>query len=162
MSRFAACLALLSGVWLANAAHAAVTVSCTVTAGGIAFGLYNPLSGSSDAAAGTLRIDCSGRGTGSTTITANLTLSAGLSGSYATRTMLFGTNKLDYNIYWSTAYSQIMGDGTGGSFGGTTGAFTVAAGGTSSATGTMYGLVPASQDVAPGSYADTIVVTVTY
>ena len=162
MKRLGMLWLLLGCLLIADASRAAVTVSCTVSAGGIAFGIYNPLSGTTDAATGSLRIDCSGRGTGSTTVTANLTLSAGLSGSYAARTMLSGTNKLDYNIYWSTAYNQIMGDGTGGSFGGTTGAFTVVAGGTSSATGTMYGLVPASQDVTPGTYADTIVVTVSY
>jgi spore coat protein U-like protein len=142
--------------------RAATTVSCTVTAGSIAFGIYNPLTSTSDASSGTLRIDCSGKGTGSAQVTANLTLSAGLSTSYATRKMFSGVNSLNYNIYWSTAYSQIMGDGTGGSFGGSAGPFTVPAGGTNSATGTMYGLIPALQDVAPGSYLDTIVVTVTY
>jgi spore coat protein U-like protein len=29
-------------------------------------------------------------------------------------------------------------------------------------TGTFYGLIPASQNVAPGSYSDVITVTVTY
>jgi spore coat protein U-like protein len=143
-------------------ARAATTVSCTVTAGSIAFGIYNPLSTPSNASSGALRIDCSGKGTGSAQVTANLTLSAGLSGSFATRKMFSGASSLNYNIYWSTAYNQIMGDGTGGSFGGSAGPFTVPAGGTNSATGTMYGLIPASQDVAPGSYLDTIVVTVTY
>jgi spore coat protein U-like protein len=38
----------------------------------------------------------------------------------------------------------------------------VTAGGSNFATGTMYGLIPASQDVAPGSYTDMITVTVTY
>jgi spore coat protein U-like protein len=143
-------------------ARGATTVSCTVTAGSIAFGIYNPLSATSNASSGALRIDCSGKGTGSAQVTANLTLSAGLSGSFATRKMFSGANSLNYNIYWSTAYNQIMGDGTGGSFGGSAGPFTVPAGGTNSATGTMYGLIPALQDVAPGSYLDTIVVTVTY
>jgi spore coat protein U-like protein len=162
MKRLCCAFVLLGCAMFADVAGAAVTVSCTVTAGSIAFGIYNPLSGTTDASTGSLLITCSGRGTGSTSVTANLTVSSGLSGTYASRTMLFGTNKLNYNIFWSTAYNQVMGDGTGGSFGGTTGAFTVTAGGTSSATGTMYGLVPASQDVAPGTYADTIIVTVTY
>jgi spore coat protein U-like protein len=158
-----ATLALALAVSLACAsARGATTVSCTVTAGSIAFGIYNPLSATSNASSGALRIDCSGKGTGSAQVTANLTLSAGLSGSFATRKMFSGANSLNYNIYWSTAYNQIMGDGTGGSFGGSAGPFTVPAGGTNSATGTMYGLIPALQDVAPGSYLDTIVVTVTY
>ncbi len=156
---------LLSGFCLAGVAafaQAATTVNCTVSAGGIAFGVYNPLSAVADASTGTLRVTCSGSGTGSANVTVNLTLSTGLSGSYATRKMFSGANVLNYNIYWSTAYNQIMGDGSGGSFGGSAGPFVVPAGGTNFATGTMYGLIPASQDVAPGSYSDVITVTVTY
>jgi spore coat protein U-like protein len=160
--KFTLVLTALLGAFAGAGARAATTVSCTVTAGSIAFGIYNPLATASNASSGSLRIDCSGKGTGSAQVTANLTLSAGLSGSFATRKMFSGANTLNYNIFWSTAYNQIMGDGTGGSFGGSAGPFTVPAGGTNSATGTMYGLIPASQDVAPGSYLDTIVVTVTY
>jgi spore coat protein U-like protein len=146
----------------AACAGAATTVNCTVTAGGIAFGIYNPLSAVANASTGTLRIVCNGSGTGSANVTVNVSLSAGLSGSYATRKMFSGTSILNYNIYWSTAYNQIMGDGSGGSFAGSAGPFPVPAGGSNLATGTMYGLVPASQDVAPGSYSDVITVTVTY
>jgi spore coat protein U-like protein len=143
-------------------ARAVTTVNCTVSATGIAFGIYNPLSAVADASTGTLRVTCTGTGTGSATVTVNLTLSTGMSGTFTPREMFSGTNILNYNIYWSTAYTQIMGDGTGGSFAGTAGPFVVPAGGSNFATGTMYGLIPASQDVAPGSYADVITVTVTY
>jgi len=154
--------ALGIALWLGSHAHAATTVNCTVSAGGISFGIYNPLNAVANASTGTLRVTCNGSGTGSANVTVNLTLSTGLSGSYATRKMFSGANTLNYNIYWSTAYTQIMGDGTGGSFGGTAGPFTVPAGGSNFATGTMYGLIPALQDVAPGSYSDIITVTVTY
>jgi len=154
--------ALSLAVCLAPQSQAVTVVNCTVSAGSIAFGIYNPLSGVADASTGTLRVACSGSGTGSATVTLNLTLSTGLSGTYATRKMFSGVNTLNYNIYWSTAYAQIMGDGTGGSFAGTAGPFSVPAGGSNFATGTMYGLIPASQDVVPGGYADMITVTVTY
>jgi spore coat protein U-like protein len=147
---------------LASFAHAATTVNCTASAGGIAFGIYNPLSAVANASTGTLRVTCNGSGTGSATITVNVTLSTGLSGSYATRKMFSGVNTLNYNIFWSTAYNQIIGDGSGGSFAGSTSPFTVPAGGSQLATGTFYGLIPASQDVTPGSYSDVITVTVTY
>jgi spore coat protein U-like protein len=145
-----------------SGARAAVTVNCTVSAGGIAFGIYNPLSATPNASTGALLVTCTGSGSGSTNVTVNLTLSAGISGNYGTRKMMSGANALNYNIYWSTAYTQIMGDGSGGSFGGSAGPFTVFAGGSTQATGTMYGRIPALQDVAPGSYADVITVTVTY
>jgi spore coat protein U-like protein len=145
-----------------SAAQAATTVNCTASASGIAFGIYNPLSSAADTSTGTLRVTCNGSGTGSANVTVNVSLSAGLSGSFATRKMFSGTNVLDYNIFWSTAYSQIVGDGTGGSFAGSAGPFTVPAGGSNLATGTFYGRIPASQDVAPGNYTDVITVTVTY
>jgi spore coat protein U-like protein len=142
--------------------EAATTVSCTAAATGIAFGNYSPLSATPNQSTGTLKVTCTGRGTGSANVTVNVTLSTGLSNSYATRKMFSGANALNYNIYWSTAYNQIVGDGSGGSFPGSTQPFTVTAGGTNFATGTFYGLMPAGQDVAPGSYADVITVTVSY
>jgi spore coat protein U-like protein len=146
----------------ASPARAATTVNCTAATTGIAFGVYNPLSAVANASTGTIKITCTGSGTGSANVTLNVTLSTGLSNSYATRKMFSGVNTLNYNIYWSTAYNQIIGDGTGGSFAGSTPPFTVPAGGSNFATGTFYGLAPASQDVAPGGYADVISVTVTY
>jgi spore coat protein U-like protein len=154
----AACLSAL----LAPIAQAATVVNCTASASGIAFGIYNPLSAVANASTGSLKVTCNGSGTGSANVTLTVTLSTGLSGGYATRKMFSGVNALNYNIYWSTAYNQIIGDGTGGSFAGTAGPFPVAAGGSNFATGTLYGLIPASQDVVPGAYSDVIVVTVTY
>jgi spore coat protein U-like protein len=147
---------------LAPVSRAATTVNCTASAGGIAFGIYNPLSAGANASTGNLRITCNGSGTGSANVTVNVTLSTGLSGTYATRKMFSGVNTLNYNIFWSTAYNQIIGDGTGGSFAGSAGPFPVPAGGSQVATGTLFGRIPASQDVAPGSYSDVITVTVTY
>ena len=114
------------------------------------------------ASTGSLKVVCTGAGFGATTITVDVSLSPGLSGNYATRTMLSGSNVLDYNIYWSTAYTQIIGNGTGGSYAGSAGPITIIAGGSGQATGTMYGYIPPSQDVAPGGYSDVITVTVTY
>ena len=141
---------------------AATTVNCTAATTGIAFGLYNPLATAANPSTGTLKVTCTGHGTGSANVTVNVTLSTGLSNSYATRKMFSGANSLNYNIYWSTAYNQIIGDGSGGSFGGSTQPFNVPAGGTNFATGTFFGLAPAGQDVAPGNYADVITVTVSY
>jgi spore coat protein U-like protein len=156
------CIAALILAGSGNIAQAATTVNCTASASGIAFGIYNPLSAVADASTGTIKVTCNGSGTGSVNVTLAVTLSTGLSGSYATRKMFSGANSLNYNIYWSTAYNQIVGDGTGGSFAGTAGPFTVLAGGSNTATGTFYGLIPASQDVVPGAYSDVITVTVTY
>ena len=133
--------------------HAATIVNCTASAGGIAFGVYNPLSAVANTSTGTLRVTCSGSGTGSANVTVNVTFSTGLSGSYATRKMFSGANALNYNIYWSTAYNQIMGDGSGGSFGGSAGPFVVPAGGSNFATGTMMDAFPPRRTSRPAATA---------
>ena len=76
--------------------------------------------------------------------------------------MLSGANPLNYNLYFDAAYTQVRGDGTGGSQ--TGGAnFTLSnSNKTDSTTSTIYGRAPALQDVAAGTYSDTITVTITY
>jgi spore coat protein U-like protein len=160
--RLCGLIGLLVLLAAAPAARAAVTVNCTVTAGGIAFGVYNPFNTVGDASTGSLVVTCTGSGTGTTNVTVDVSLSTGISGTYANRTMLSGVNVLNYNIYWSAAYQQIMGNGTGGSYSGSAGPITLNAGGSVQATGTMYGYVPPQQNVAPGGYSDVITVTVTY
>jgi spore coat protein U-like protein len=75
--------------------------------------------------------------------------------------MLSGINALNYNIHLTPAYAQVIGDGTGGTYA-PSASGTVTAGQVYQVAGSMYGFMPPLQDVAPGVYADTIVVTVTY
>lgn len=140
-------------------AHAAVT-SCTVTATGVAFGNYTPLAPTALTGTGTITATCTVT-THTNTIT--IDLSTGLSNVYATRTLVSGTNTLNYNLFLDAAYSQIWGNGTGGSVIDTV-TLTRHGGGTQqiTATATVYGAVAALQDPVPGSYADTITVTVNY
>ena len=158
--RFAACWGTAC-LALAPLAHAAVSFTCSVSAAGINFGVYNPLSGSGDAATGSWTVTCTATGNGSATVAGTLTLSTGSSGRFSTRTMKSGSNILNYNIYLTPSYAQIIGDGTQGTYA-PSDSGTVTAGQVYQVVGYMYGLVPAAQDVAPGSYSDTIVVTVTY
>jgi len=147
---------------LASFAHAAIVVNCTASASGIAFGVYNPLSAVANASTGTLQVVCNGTGNGKTLVTLNVTLGTGLSGTYATRKMFSGVNALNYNIFWSTAYNQIIGDGSGGSVAGSVGPLRVDADASNVVTETFFGLIPTLQNAAPGSYSDVITVTVTY
>lgn len=142
-------------------AQAAVTFTCTVSATGIAFGIYNPLSPGGDAAAGSWSVTCNALGSGSATVAGTLSLSTGSSGSYASRTMRSGTQALQYNIYLTPSHTQVIGDGSAGTFA-LSDSGTVTAGQVYQVTGSMYGFLPPSQDVAAGSYSDSIVVTVTY
>jgi spore coat protein U-like protein len=142
-------------------AKAAVTFTCTVSATGIAFGNYNPLSPVGDSATGTWSVSCNAIGSGSATVSGTLTLSTGSSGSYVARTMMSGTHALQYNIYLTPSYTQVMGNGSAGTYAPSESG-TVTAGQIYQITGYMYGYMPPSQDVPAGSYADSIVVTVTY
>lgn len=124
-------------------------LACTVSATGLSFGAINPLSDSSTTAVGTITVTCSS----STSFTASL--SPG-SGSYSQRAMLAGSNNLDYQIYLDSARTMPWGDGSGST---STWSGTAS---TSAASHSVYGLVPAQNKAFPGSYSDTITVTVKY
>lgn len=145
------CAALVA----APAAHAANITSCTVTATDNVFGTYTPLQAAALTSTATISISCTGI-TGRNTVT--IDLSTGASGSYATRTLSAGTAKLNYNLYQDAANTEIWGNGTGGS----TEASATIRKAIPDATLTVYGSVAALQDPLPGSYGDTINVTVNY
>lgn len=144
--------ALLCGAPLARAAS---ITSCTVTATDVAFGTYTPLQAAGLLSTGTISISCTGV-TGRNTVT--IDLSAGASGNYTTRTLTAGANKLSYNLYQDAANTEIWGNGTGNS----TEASATIRKATPTATLTVYGTVTANQDPAPGTYGDTITVSVNY
>jgi len=151
-------LALLSCAALAllgSAPARAAIASCNVSAVGVAFGTYTPLQAAPLDVSGTINIACAGV-TGRNTVT--IDLSTGASNSYVNRTMSTGTATLSYNLYYDAAHSQVWGNGTGGSVEGST----VIRRRAPSASLPVYGSVAAGQDPAPGSYADTITVTVNY
>ena len=148
--------ARLAGAALALLAAAAAdaAVSCSVTATGVAFGIYTPLQTAALAANGTIAIAC----TGVLYDVATVSLSTGLSGTYTNRTLRSGAAALDYNLYTSANGSQIWGNGTGGT--GTAQAVLWFFAPTANLT--VYGAVNAGQDPAPGTYMDTITVSVAY
>jgi spore coat protein U-like protein len=158
-------VALVLAGALAVPAHAGAPV-CTLNVAGMSFGTYNPTS---TAALGTMTsgtLLCTYTGTG---FTATITVSTGNSGSYATRHMVQGAQALNYNVYLDPGHTVIFGNGSAG-----TDDFTVCYPGGSvvctgttvqsgvTYTGTVYGLIPAGQNIRAGAYADSLVVTVTY
>ena len=109
--------------------------------------------------------------TGNTTVSVRCTkntpytvaLNAGSTsgGTLAQRLMGSGVNTLQYNLYTSAAATTIFGDGTGSTGTGTG----TGAGVATPSTFTVYGQLPDSatnQAAVPGSYSDTVTVTVTY
>jgi spore coat protein U-like protein len=134
--------------------------SCTTTANAVAFGTYNPLSGTALTATGNVAVTCSALVAG-LNVSYVISLDAGQNGSFSARKMAQGGSLLQYNLYTSAAYTTVWGDGTSGTS-------TVSDAYLLSLLSvtrnyTVYGSMPVSQNVTPGTgYADTITVTVTY
>jgi len=149
--------------WLSWAVPAGAAVRCSITATGPAFGVYNPLQTTPTYANGVVTATCTWMSNPSpVTVSIVSSYSTGNSGTYSTRKLLSGTSALGYNLYYDDAYSSIRGDGTGGSSQGG-GSIAVSRNSpTGSTSSVIYGRIPAGQDVAPGSYTDTINVTITY
>lgn len=135
---------------------ATVNSTCQAAATALAFGAYVPGAGAL-ASNSTISVKC----TKNTPYTVALNAGATTGGSIAQRQMGSGANRLNYNLYTSAGFATVLGDGTGGSL---TSAGT-GAGVATATTITVYGQLPDSalnQAAVPGSYTDTITVTVTY
>lgn len=140
--------------------HAAA--NCTISATGPAFGTYSPANTSPTVANGSVTANCTWTGGGSTRVNIVANYSPGNSGSYPNRWMLSGANRLNYNIYFESNFQTVRGNGTGGTQAGSA-TLTVSSGNrNASVVGTLFGRIPAQQDVVPGNYTDTIIITMTY
>ncbi len=161
-NRFVVAAALVSATLLATsgAALAASTgtvfnvtaqvqTSCQVSASDLAFGTYDPGSATDATGTSTISVKCSLL----TPYTLGLSYGANASGNV--RQMANGTERLSYQLYQDAAGLNIFGlvsDLLGASGVGT--GLTVPT--------TVYGKIPAGQNVAPGSYSDQITVTLDY
>jgi spore coat protein U-like protein len=154
-----AVLACLLFLLTANAR--AATVNCTISAVGPNFGVYDPFGTSDTPANGSVTTSCTLSGN-QNPVTVVSSYSPGSSGTNTARTMRSGANQLSYNLYFDAAFKQICGDGTGGSQTGSATFSWINGNPQQSTTATIYGNVPKLQDVAPGSYTDTITVTITF
>lgn len=143
--------------------------SVTANVSGVAFGAYDVFAAADTSGVGTVTVSASCRHNRRRryyTLTYTIALSPGGSGSFRPRLMSSGSARLQYNLYTDAGLTAIWGDGSGGS---RTVTATIMAscnrGGNrcrGQQTTAVYGSIPAGQNVAAGSYADTITVTVTY
>lgn len=126
--------------------------SCTFTSvNSLNFGVYNVFDASANmSGVGSLRVSCKGGG-GPFAVR----LSTGQSNRYASRLMSSGAHSMLYNLFTSPARTVVWGDGTGGSS-------TVMVSKNSTVTLSVYGLIPARQDVAVGVYMDNLVADICF
>jgi spore coat protein U-like protein len=144
LSRVRFALLAAAGVLTASSAGA---VTCGLTLVGVVFGSYDTLSGQNVDSAGSVSVSCDAGDSYS------IALSPG-HGTMLARQMQGGTSLLYYNLYTDALRTIIWGDGTSGTA-------TVSASGTGGLY-TVYGRIPASQNVPAGTYTDTLTVTLTF
>ncbi len=130
---------------------ATVVDSCSLSTSTLAFGTYDPASGTDTDATTTIDASCT------TGTTFDIALDGGSSANISARTMSDGTNSLGYQIYTDTLRTTIWGDGTTGSTAAGTGL-----GPLTPVTLTAYGRITAGQNVPAGAYSDTVNVTLTF
>lgn len=120
---------------------------CNVSSNGVSFGNYDVFVMNHTDSVGTLTVNCN------VDTPYILKLDTGSSGNFSQRKMLNGVDYLVYNIYIDAARTLVWGDGTGGG---------VTKSGQTGATEqhTLYGRIPAKQNVPVGNYLDTIIATI--
>lgn len=135
---------------------ATVVSACTVSAATLNFGgSIDPLAAATPVdASSTLTVVCTN--TTPYAVSLDAGLNAGGAGNFGSRTMKSGSLSLGYQLYTSAARAVVWGDGTGGS------APVSGTGIGSSQTLTIHGRLPSLSGVAPGTYTDTVTVTISY
>lgn len=128
------------------AAAPVLAVTCNVSTGGLVFGSYDPFSTVSLDSAGDIAVTCD------VATPYSVSLSPG-SGTYANRRMFSGANVLNYNLYIDPLRLTVWGDGSAG---------TSTVSGSISNHYTVYGRIPARQNIYIGSYGDNATITVTF
>ena len=151
--RHALCLRLGCAVALAiTPCVAFAAASCAFTyVAPVSFGVYNVFDASPNlSGVGALGVSCKGGG-GPYVVS----IDTGQSQSYVSRVMQSGNHSLHYNLFTNPSRTVVWGNGAGGS-----GTVTVTK--NSTVTLSVYGLIPAGQDVGVGTYVDSLMATINF
>ncbi len=134
---------------------ASVTDNCTISTSPLAFGAYNPASGSALDGAGSLTVQCTLSASADILLDQGSNPDAGSSDAAPLRRMSDGGgNFLSYQLDQDAGHTTLWGNtsGTGQAHTGTG----------MSANLSVYGRMAASQNVPAGSYADVVVATINF
>jgi len=134
----------------------ACAFKCNINATGVSFGGYDVFASTPRDATGTINVDCNipaQNPQGPLAVT--VSISPGNSGTFTPRQMQGSGAVLNYNLYTSPSFSTIWGDGSGGSQ-----VQSSMVNRDTPFSATIYGRIPARQNVTPGTYSDLLIVTV--
>ena len=132
---------------------ALVAKNCSITTTAVAFGSYDPIVANASTpldGTGSVVVTCT-KGSGT-----RIDLGLGSNATGSVRKMLGGTDLLTYELYTDTGRATVWGSGAGA------GQTIATAPNKNPRTFTVYGRVPAGQDVGAASYADTVVATINF
>lgn len=142
------------------AVTASVAANCTISAGGLGFGAYDPVSANASAAldaTATLTLNCTSGAAATITLGQGANADTGSSDLAPLRRLTNGAGTpsyLSYALYSDTGRATVWGaDATNDVDYAGTGANTSV---------TVYGRIAGAQNVPAGSYTDTVVATVNF
>jgi len=153
VKRSVSIVSILVSLFLARGAESA----CNVTASGVNFGSYDAASSMPADSTGSVTVSCDRNPPTDVTVTIG---PSGNSGAFNPRSMRRGggPDRLNYNLYTDASRIVVWGDGTSG----TTAVRLRKVNRNRPVTATIYARTPPGQDVTPGVYQDSLVVTILY
>ena len=162
VSAIMACSAGLSASSYAATTTATMTVSssvataCTMTTGDLTFGAYDPSTAADVDSTATITSTCTLGGGAVITLSQGGNPDTGSTDGVPLRQMADGANRLKYHLYGDTDRAGV--------FGNTTGTGQAVSGTGSAATTTVYGRIVQTENATtpPGTYSDSVLVTLTY
>jgi len=127
---------------------------CSISTSSVNFGSYDVYVPSARDSTGSLTYNCL------LPLSVQVTLTKGSSATFSPRTLKKAAEALQYNLYRDAGRSLIWGDGTGGTsiYSATVTIFQIA----TNITVTVYGRIPAQQDISAGAYNDTVTATINF
>ena len=135
---------------------ATVVSACTVSAATLNFGSSIDPTTSAVPVDATTSMSVTCTNTTPYTVALNAGANAGGASNFSARAMKNGTHALGYQLYADALRSTVWGDGTN------TSSTLPGVGIGSSQSVTLYGRLPSLTGAVPGTYTDTVTVTVTY
>ena len=139
-------------VFLLVAPSAARAGGCTISTTSIDFGGYNVFSAGPTDSTATISYHCNGNAA------LAIGLTRGQSDTFNPRVMAKGLERLGYNLFLDGAHTTVWGDlGSGTQI-----YYDSSAPNNRSVTVTVYGRIPAGQDVGAGGYSDSVVAVILF
>jgi spore coat protein U-like protein len=142
----------------AMAVSAAVSMSCTITAGAMTFASYDPTAAADNDATATIESTCTAGGAAVITMSQGGRAQPGSTDAIPLRAMFNGSEgapeELNYQLYSDSAGGTVWGNTEGSGK-------AITADGTAQ-NFTAYGRIPKNQTVSSGTFNDSVLVTLTY